>query len=160
MLVGQGFFELGPVVAAAVAGSLTGVSVSYHIARKIGKPALDKYGKRLHITPERLELAEKWFASYGAGFIVIAYFIPGLRHVTPYLAGIARLSFWKTISFSFVGAALWVFAFIYLGHFLAANWSTIVRFIDPYTLAGLVFIALGIYFIRFKITRQRRKKLR
>lgn len=153
VLVGQGVFGLGPVVSTAIAGSLTGVSISYHLGRKLGQPALDKYGKRLRLTPERLRQAEAWFARYGPGFIVVAYFTPGLRHLTPYLAGIARLPFWKTILFSALGAFLWVSAFVYLGSLLAGNWSKITGVLDPYVLAGAVFIALVLYLVRVRTAR-------
>ena len=122
VLVGKGVFNFAPVVAAAVSGSLTGVTVSYHIGKNIGRPAADKYGRLVRLTPEKLLKAEKWFGKCGPVVIIFAYFIPGLRHVTPYLSGIMGLPYWKVILFSAAGAVLWVFTFLWLGRFIEANW--------------------------------------
>lgn len=102
-------------------GGLTGVTVSFSIGRNICKPAAEKYGRRFFITPERLIKAEKWFGRFGAPFIVFAYFVPGMRHVTPYLCGITRLSYYKVILCSAVGAFLWVVTFTYIGRLIQAN---------------------------------------
>jgi membrane protein DedA with SNARE-associated domain len=121
-LIGKGVFSHVPVVATAVLGSLTGVTVSFTIGRNVLQPATEKYGRRLFITPEKLLRAEKWFNRYGAPFIVIAYFIPGMRHVTPYLCGITRLPYFKVIFFSAIGAFLWVVTFTYIGRLIQENW--------------------------------------
>jgi membrane protein DedA with SNARE-associated domain len=120
-MIGEGVFSYAPVVAAAVLGSLTGVTVSFSIGRNIGHPAAEKYGRRIFITPERLIKAEKWFGKFGAPFIVFAYFVPGMRHVTPYLCGIARLSYYKVIFFSAIGSLMWVVTFTYVGRLIQAN---------------------------------------
>lgn len=120
-MIGEGVFSYAPVVAAAVLGSLTGVTVSFSIGRNIGQPAAEKYGRRILITPERLIKAEKWFGRFGAPFIVFAYFVPGMRHVTPYLCGISRLSYCKVIFFSAIGSLLWVVTFTYIGRLIQAN---------------------------------------
>jgi len=123
VLVGRGVFGFTPVVLTAVSGSLTGVSISYFIGKNVGKPVAEKYGRVLRITPEKLLKAEKWFKQYGAAVIVFAYFVPGLRNITPYLAGITRLPYWKVILFSAIGAFLWATVFIYLGRFLGGSWD-------------------------------------
>lgn len=121
-LTGKGVFSYAPVLATAVLGSLTGVTVSFSIGRNILHPAAEKHGSRLFITPEKLLKAEGWLGKYGAPFIVFAYFIPGMRHVTPYLCGIARLPYRKVIFFSAIGAFAWAFTFTAIGRFIQENW--------------------------------------
>ncbi|OPX84056.1 DedA family protein [Pelotomaculum sp. PtaB.Bin117] len=121
--VERGILSFVPVVITAVLGSLTGVSVSYFIGRKIGNPFFEKYGRFISVTPEKLLKAEAWAGRYGAPAIVLAYFVPGLRHITPYLSGITRLPYWKVMFFSAAGALLWVTVFINLGLFLGDIWD-------------------------------------
>lgn len=132
VLVGKGVFGFTPVLLTAVSGSLTGVTISYYIGKNIGKPAAEKYGRYIRITPEKLLKAEKWFAKYGAVVIVFAYFAPGLRNITPYLSGITRLPYWKVILFSAIGSFLWVVTFVHLGQYLGGNWEQILNMINPY----------------------------
>ncbi len=61
--------------------------VSYFIGKKVGKPFLRKHGKWIKMTPARLEKLEKWFNKYGPWTIIIAYFIPGVRHFASYISG-------------------------------------------------------------------------
>lgn len=151
VLVGRGVLGFTPVVITAVSGSLTGVSISYFIGKNIGKPAAEKYGRYIRMTPEKLLKAEKWFAKYGAAVIVFAYFVPGLRHITPYLSGITRLPYWKVMLFSAIGAFLWVNTFVYLGRFLGGNWEQILNIINPSTLFVGILLVIVLYFIKRKI---------
>lgn len=92
-LVGRGLLYLIPVMFTTVLASMTGVSLYYFIGRKIGTPFFRKYGHFIRLTPERLLKAELLAMRYGAPVIVMSFFMPGLRHITPYLLGITRLPF-------------------------------------------------------------------
>ncbi|OPX83792.1 MAG: Inner membrane protein YohD [Pelotomaculum sp. PtaB.Bin104] len=116
--VGSGILSLAPAMLMAVLGSMTGVSLCYFIGRKIGCPFFKKYGRFIRVTPERLLQAEVWACRYGAPVIVLSYFVPGLRHITPYLSGITRLPYWKVMFFTAAGALMWSVVFIYLGLFI------------------------------------------
>lgn len=152
VLVDKGVFGFTPVVLTAVSGSLTGVSISYLIGKNIGKPAAEKYGRYIRVTPEKLLQAEKWFTRYGAAVIVFAYFVPVLRHITPYLSGITRLPYWKVILFSAVGASLWVITFVSLGRFLGGNLDKILDTIPPSALLVGILSVTVLYFIKRKIS--------
>jgi membrane protein DedA with SNARE-associated domain len=133
-LVSQGFIKHLPLFIAALAGSLTGFFTGYQVGTKVGKPFLDKYGKCIYLTPKLLRKAEKWFDAYGTAAILIAYFIPGLRHIVPYLSGIAQMPVRKVMLCAFSGATLWVLTFTLIGRFLGNNWSTIINILNNYRL--------------------------
>jgi membrane protein DedA with SNARE-associated domain len=118
LLVQKGQLNLLPLFFSTLAGSLTGFCVSYVIGIKVGMPLLERYGKYLLLTPDRYKKAVAWFYRFGPAFILIAYFTPGLRHITPYLAGITRMPFRKVIIFASAGASLWVLTFVSLGRLL------------------------------------------
>lgn len=121
ILVQKGFLSLLPVYICALGGSLSGFSVSYTIGRRLGNPFLDRYGRFIRLNPSKINRARTWFNRYGPPFIIIAYFIPGLRHVTPYLAGISTISPWKALTYATIGAMLWITIFNYLGQLLGAG---------------------------------------
>ncbi len=83
-------------------GSISGMLVSYFIGKKVGKPFLRKHGKWIKMTPARLEKLEKWFNKYGPWTIIIAYFIPGVRHFASYISGMNGMG--KRKYFIFAGA--------------------------------------------------------
>ncbi len=102
-------------------GAMTGMLCSYALGRKFGKPLLWKYGKWIKLTTKRLEKTETWFENNGPWAICIGYFIPGLRHVTCYLAGVSAMSPRKYLLYSGMGALGWCLIFISIGYFLGAS---------------------------------------
>src|SRR5271165_5042266 len=51
------------VVLIATLAVFSGSSLLYYIMRRGGRSVLDRYGKFLHISPQRLERIEQWFRS-------------------------------------------------------------------------------------------------
>lgn len=159
VLVQQGYLAFPPLFISAILGSLTGYSVSYTIGLKLGKPFILKYGRRLHITAPRLDRAERWFNKYGPAFIMVAYFIPGVRHITPYLSGISGMAFSRTLFFASLGAAVWITAFVSLGRFFGENLPLIVNLADSYRYQALSLAALAIAaFTGIKVYNSKKKK--
>ncbi|MCM3166657.1 DedA family protein [Peribacillus frigoritolerans] len=99
-------------------GSISGMLVSYFIGKKVGKPFLRKYGKWIKMTPARLEKLEKWFNKYGPWTIIIAYFIPGVRHFASYISGMNGMGKRKYFIFAGAGAFSWCLVFTTFGYFI------------------------------------------
>ena len=74
-------------------GASIGMTLSYWIGFKLGKPFFEKYGHRFHMGPDKIEKTSHWFTKHGNKLLVFAYFIPGVRHITGYFSGITRLPF-------------------------------------------------------------------
>ena len=75
------------VVATVVGSATAGASVLYWLARLIGPRLLTRFGRALHITPERRERAERWIHRYEVPAVVIGRLIPGFRIVITIVAG-------------------------------------------------------------------------
>jgi membrane-associated phospholipid phosphatase len=114
-------------------------------------PFFEKYGKRIHLGPERLHSTSVWFEKYGNKLLVIALFIPGVRHFTGYFSGITRLPFRIYLSFAVLGSLIWVSTFIILGKMLGPKWEIVNGLIKQYLLVGsiiLVFIIALAYLVK------------
>ena len=105
----------------SICGSVTGMFVSYTIGSKIGQPFLLKYGKWLKLTPKRIHKVESWFNRYGMWTINIAYFIPGFRHITSYIAGTSGMNKMKYMLFATTGAVIWCFTFLLIGKLVGVH---------------------------------------
>lgn len=148
MLVQAGQLSFAPLFLSAFTGSLTGFSISYNIGLRVGKPFFLKYGKRLRIKESRIEQAEKWFARFGPAFIIVAYFTPGVRHITPYLSGMAGMSYPRAITFAAIGAALWITAFVSLGRFFGQGIDRVAGLADrrQWVIFLLAVLAAALFF--------------
>ncbi|SEN05653.1 membrane protein DedA, SNARE-associated domain [Lihuaxuella thermophila] len=122
----------------ALAGSACGITTSYLLGMKLGYPFLRKYGNKIFITRRRLRITQVLFRKYGNWLLFAGYFIPGVRHVTAYLAGISRIPFPRFSLFAYTGAVVWCATFIGLGHLLGANWEIAFDMIHKY--GGRIFL--------------------
>jgi membrane protein DedA with SNARE-associated domain len=140
-----------PSFLCALIGTCVGISLSYYLGRKLGQPFLRKFGPKIHITERRIAKTKKWYTKLGPYLLFIGYFIPGVRHITAYLAGINGYSFKSFSLFTFSGAALWCITFITLGKFLGPQWIIVHDYVSKYSmyLIGLVIFAAVITAIIF-----------
>ncbi|MGX9134125.1 VTT domain-containing protein [Rummeliibacillus sp. JY-2-4R] len=124
-------------------GSSAGMTLSYWIGYKLGSPFFHKYGHRIHMGPDRIEKLSNWFGRFGNKLILIAFYIPGVRHFTGYFSGITRISFRAYAIFAYIGAFIWTGTFITLGKVLGPQWEQFHTSLKKYLFAfSIIFIIL------------------
>ncbi len=99
----------GLVFVAAVSGD----GVGYWTGHRFGRPWLLRRAGR---AARHVEQAERFYARFGWGAVVIARFIPWVRTFTPIVAGVARMRYRGFLSANLVGAAGWGSGLILLGY--------------------------------------------
>ena len=156
-LIFKGRLHPLPAVAVAFLGSMCGMAVNYAIGRTFGLYMVHKFGRLLHVTDEQINRMHKWFEHSGKWALVYGYFLPGVRHVTAFVAGTSRMTFREFIVFSSIGGLLWSTTYILLGYFLEESWSReTARIHHILEIGTLIAIAIaGIYFIQQRIRKRR-----
>lgn len=145
----------------ALLGAITGISISYAVGLKLGLPFLKKFGPKIHITQGRIEYTQTLFEKYGNIVLMIGYFIPGVRHLTAYLAGISRMNPRKFMIFAYSGALLWSITFISLGHELGERWFLVEEYMHRYglySLAAVILLLVGLLLLSNLGARKRKYK--
>lgn len=138
-------------ILSASAGVTGGVTLSYWIGYRLGKPFIIKYGHRIHLGEAQLERTSKWFEKYGDKLLFIAYFIPGVRHITGYFCGVTRMPFRRYAFFAYTGAIFWVGLFISLGKVLGPKWEVYHTTVNHYMIIfGVASGALAVLVYLFK----------
>ena len=139
---------IGMIIASAL-GTVIGMQFSYEIGRRLGTKAVDKYGMYIGLTPYRMTKAAEFFNKFGNIVIVIAYFLPGVRHILGYFSGISRIDAKKFHIYSTIGGVFWVVVFITLGYVLGPSAPHAFKLLHKYgtMLFILAIAALFIYFI-------------
>lgn len=124
----------------AFLGASTGVTISYWVGYKLGTPFFYRYGHIFHMGPDNREKVSQWFSKFGNNLLVVAYFIPGVRHISGYFSGLNRLPF-RTFAFrSYLGAFLWVGTFISLGKIMGPKWKLFHGAVSKYLITGGIVI--------------------
>ena len=160
-LAAKGIFSLPVVLVLNSLGALVGSGISYWIGAAGGKPLLLKYGKYLLIRKKDIEKTESWFANHGKATILIARFVPVVRHIISLPAGIARMKLVPFFVQTFIGATLWGGFLILLGYYMGEHWDTVANKIKRFDLViGLtIVVAVLIFGVRFFVKRRRERGL-
>ncbi len=126
-LVFQGHIEFWATVVVASLGSLVGTTIDYTIGHYLGRPAILRYGKWIRLNEHHLERSETWFTKYGNPAVLLARFVPLVRTIIAFPAGIAKMSVAKFLIFSAVGIFAWDALLIYLGEVAGQNRDLIIN---------------------------------
>jgi membrane protein DedA with SNARE-associated domain len=149
VLVSRGKAPFFTMWLAGVLGGISGISCSYVLGRTTGVFVVHRYGKWLHLTEDQLERASAWLSKRGKWALTYGYFIPGFRHLTGIAAGASRLHYGIFATFAYLGAGLWVTAFIVLGWYVGENWPSIVAawHRGAFVVSGLLLLSAAAYLL-------------
>src|SRR5262245_10803843 len=156
-LVFRHTFRFFPTFIAAFLGSACGITVSYTLGRIFDTYVLVKYGRLFHLTPQRLARVHAWFERRGRWTLLIGYFIPGVRHLTGYVAGVSELSFGNFALFAYCGAFCWAAIFITVGYVLGEEATQVMQSLHETTVlvTGLAILGVLLY-VGFRYFRRSR----
>ncbi|MCD1294701.1 hypothetical protein CUJ83_06765 [Methanocella sp. CWC-04] len=147
------------VLLVALVGTLgtgLGSTIGYAIGYWGGKPVVDKYGKFIGITPQKMLWAERWFCKYGESACIYTRLLPVVRTIVNVPAGLLGMNFYKFIVYSMIGAFPWCFILAYIGFLLGENWESIMGMthIFSYAIGGIAGVILLGAIILYILIRQ------
>jgi membrane protein DedA with SNARE-associated domain len=149
-----GHLSLVWVVTIAIAGAVLGDNIGFLIGRRGGRRLLERHGRLLGLTKQRLNQFDAFFARHGAKTVFIARFVTGLRVVGAVLAGASTLPWGRFLIFNAAGAVAWATTFGAVGYALGYSWETIERWLGH---LGLVFLVVLAVVAVFAVGRSRRR---
>ena len=156
-LSSKGTLRLEPTVVTAFLGSACGISISYAIGRFLGLPALVKLGPLLHLRPEHVDQAHRWVERWGKYSLLLAYFIPGYRHLAAFVVGASLLEPTVFARFAYTGALIWASCFVGLGYVAGEEWQHLIPVLHTSLriamLAGVAVLVAGVGWLLLRRSR-------
>jgi len=150
------------IVAVGIVGfvaAVTGDNIGYAIGRFGGRALVERWGRYIFLTSERLEKAEQFFARHGGKIIVVARFIEGLRQANGIIAGITGMRWLRFVAFNALGAALWVGTWVSVGYFAGQHITAVYDAITNYSLyVAIAAVVLIAAWILFHVRKRRRAR--
>jgi membrane protein DedA with SNARE-associated domain len=138
VFAGSGRLNVVAVGVVGFAAALLGDNIGYAIGRFGGRALVDRWGRYVFLTPERVDKAEAFFNRHGGKIIVLARFIEGLRQANGIIAGISGMHWLRFVAFNALGAALWVGTWVTVGYYAGQHITTIYDAITRYALYVLI----------------------
>jgi membrane protein DedA with SNARE-associated domain len=137
---GLGDLNIFGVAAVGFMGAVIGDNIGFAIGEYGGHPLVEKYGKYVFLTPERLHKSEQFFNRHGGKIVVIARFIEGLRQLNGILAGLSEMRWLKFIMFNALGAVIWVSFWSVVGYYSGNHITTFLHYQMYFTLAVIAAV--------------------
>jgi len=132
---------------AVVVGAVLGSACNLTISRKYGRPFIQRFGKYVGVTEERLLRAEALFKRWGPWAIIIGRHIPGMRIVLSALSGILGVPYRVFIPCVFVSALVWAAIFLEIGRRVGPRIREVFLVFPaqliPWVLLGLGLLVIG-----------------
>jgi membrane protein DedA with SNARE-associated domain len=144
--LGSGFDAYLAIALAGTLGYLAGSIVGWWIGARGGRPFLERRGNWFHLTPDRLDRAERWFDRWDDWAVLVGRVTPVVRSFVSIPAGVFRMPLGRYAALTAVGSAVWAFALAGAGWGLGHSYETFhhdFRYVEYAVVAGV--LALAVY---------------
>lgn len=100
------------VILFATLGADLGATINYFLSLWLGRPVVyafanSRLGHICLIDEEKVRKAELFFDEHGSVGTFVGRLIPAIRQLISIPAGLARMNYWKFISYTTLGAGIW-----------------------------------------------------
>jgi membrane-associated protein len=126
------------IIPLLVGAAFSGDNTNYFIGKLLGQTVYEK-NYRL-IRREYLDKTHAFYEKHGGKTIIIARFMPIIRTFAPFVAGVGTMTYPRFISFSIIGAVLWVASFSLAGYFFGN--IEVVKKNFTIVILAIIFISL------------------
>jgi membrane protein DedA with SNARE-associated domain len=153
---GKGFDGYVVMVAAGTIGYTIGSVVGWAIGLYGGRAFLERYGRFVHLPPERVDRAERWFERWGDWAVFLGRVTPVARSFVSIPAGVLEARLGRYTVLTFIGSTLWCIGFAAAGYALGTKWEQFhdsFRYVD-YAVAALVVVGVVVWLVLRRLPRR------
>jgi len=141
----------------ATAAEVVGGIVLYTVGYYGGVPFVKRYGKYVMFREHELARVHAFYERQGMKTVFLCRFIPFIRGVAAFPAGVSRMQKRFFITYTAAGSALFCFGLAYLGDTAGKNFDTIVATLHEFSLlaAGVVVLLIVAAIVWWRIAKRR-----
>ena len=121
-----------------IAAAFTGNTVNYLAGSYLGPKVFKEKNRVLKL--DYYLRTHAFFEKHGAIAVILSRFMPIIRTIAPFVAGVSKMSFAKYSLYNIIGGAAWILVFLFAGFFL----GNIPFFKDHFALVGVAIILISI----------------
>jgi membrane-associated protein len=121
-----------------IVAAFTGNTVNYMLGSYLGPKVFKPENKILKL--DYYLQTHAFFEKHGALAVIFSRFMPIIRTIAPFVAGVSKMSFLKYSLYNIIGGASWIIVFLFAGYFL----GNVPFFKAHFALVGVVIILVSI----------------
>jgi membrane protein DedA with SNARE-associated domain len=156
-------YGIGAFLAMALAGAVgyfVGSLIGWGIGRYGGRPLLEGHGRWFHLSPARLDRAERWFEKWGNFGVLVGRVTPIVRSFVSIPAGVFEMPLAPYCLYSFVGSSVWAFVIAGFGYGLGSSYERfnhVFKYLEYLVVAGVLVFAAYLVFRWLKAAKVKRR---
>lgn len=151
-LASLGNLNILPLYLIILIAAIVGDSVNYWIGHYIGPKAFS-FNSRF-LKKENLIKTQAFYEKHGPKAIVLSRFVPLMRTLAPFVAGIGKMDYSQFMRYNLIGGFIWVTLFTFAGYFFGN--MPVVKENFHYVVVLIIFIS--IIPIAFEVYKSHREK--
>ena len=121
-----------------ITAAFLGNTVNYLLGGYLGPKVFKEDNKILKL--EYYNQTHAFFEKHGALAVIFSRFMPIIRTIAPFVAGVSGMGFLKYSLYNIIGGASWIIVFLFAGYFL----GNVPFFKAHFALVGVVIILFSI----------------
>jgi membrane-associated protein len=138
-LVSLGLLNFWILYILMIMAAILGDNVNYSIGKLVGPKVFTSETSRF-LNKKNLEKTRLFYEKHGGKTIIFARFMPIIRTLAPFVAGIGKMNYRKFLAYNIAGGILWVSIFLFGGYYFGK-----IDFVKN----NLTLVILAIVFISF-----------
>jgi membrane-associated protein len=121
-----------------IIAAFTGNTVNYLLGNYLGPKVFKEKNKILKL--DYYLQTKAFFDRHGGKAVIISRFMPIIRTIAPFVAGVGRMPFLRYSLYNIIGGASWIIVFLFAGYFL----GNVPFFKAHFSLVGIAIILVSI----------------
>jgi membrane protein DedA with SNARE-associated domain len=160
VLASQGNYAIEWVIVVAAAAAIVGDNLGYWVIGRWGGRALFRRWKWLSRYADRtLPPAERLMARHGGKVVFFGRFVTLLRYTAAWIAGIARMDWWKFLVWNAAGGICWATGVGLVAYYAGNAAADAIQRYGLYAAAVIVVALAGFWFVTHLLKRRLEKRL-
>ena len=121
-----------------IIAAFTGNTINYTLGNYLGPKVFKENNKVLKL--DYYLQTKAFFDKHGGKAVIFSRFMPIIRTIAPFVAGVGRMSFLRYSLYNIIGGASWIILFLFAGYML----GNVPFFKAHFSLVGVAIILVSI----------------
>ncbi|HNM99051.1 MAG TPA: DedA family protein [Turneriella sp.] len=129
-IAARGVLSLPVIILLLAVAAVIGDTLNYSVGRYFGDHVLKRFSRI--VKPEYVQKTHDFYEKHGSKMIVLARFVPIIRTLAPFVAGIATMRYREFALYNVIGGIFWISSMTLAGfafgnlEFVRRNFSVVV----------------------------------